>query len=54
MKINEKIKQLRLLSGFSQADIAKKLFISQRAYCDVENGKTKLDIDRYKCFRYDC
>ncbi|WP_312767714.1 helix-turn-helix transcriptional regulator [Epilithonimonas sp.] len=46
MKINEKIKQLRLLSGFSQADIAKKLFISQRAYCDIEKGKTKLDIDR--------
>ncbi|WP_051230495.1 helix-turn-helix domain-containing protein [Epilithonimonas caeni] len=46
MKINEKIKQLRLLSGLSQADTAKKLFISQRAYCDIENGKTKLDIDR--------
>lgn len=46
MKINEKIKQLRLLGRFSQADIAKKLFISQRAYCDIENGKTKLDIER--------
>ncbi len=46
MKINEKIKQLRLLGGLSQADTAKKLFISQRAYCDIENGKTKLDIDR--------
>ena len=23
-----------------------KSYISQRAYCDIENGKTKLDIDR--------
>lgn len=29
MKINEKIKQLRLLGGFSQANIAKKLYITE-------------------------
>ncbi|ROI13890.1 MULTISPECIES: helix-turn-helix transcriptional regulator [Epilithonimonas] len=48
MKINEKIKQLRALSSYSQAYVAEKLFISQRAYSDIENGKTKIDIDRLK------
>lgn len=46
MKIYEKIKLLRISKGMTQTQVSKNLFISQRAYSDVENGKTKLDIER--------
>lgn len=41
-----KIKNVRTSKGFSQEDLAKKLNISQSAYAKIENGITKLDIDR--------
>lgn len=46
MKIGSKIKRIRELKGFSQTEIAEKLHISQRAYSDIENDKTKLDLER--------
>lgn len=48
MEIGKKIKRVREIKGFSQSEIAAKLFISQRAYSDLENNKTKIDIDRLK------
>ena len=46
MQIGNKIKRIRELKGLSQTEVADKLFISQRAYSDIENDKTKLDLDR--------
>ena len=46
MKIGNNLKRIREIKGFSQSEIAAKLFISQRAYSDLENDKTKLDIER--------
>jgi len=39
MQIGNKIKRIRELKGLSQADVAEKLHISQRAYSDIENDK---------------
>jgi len=41
-----KIKKARVNKGFSQEDIAAKLNVSQSAYAKIENGNTKLDIER--------
>ena len=46
MKIGKNLKRIREIKGFSQSEIAAKLFLSQRAYSDLENDKTKLDIER--------
>ncbi|WP_449397484.1 helix-turn-helix domain-containing protein [Chryseobacterium wanjuense] len=46
MQVGQKIKRIRELKGLSQTEVAEKLFISQRAYSDIENDKTKLDLDR--------
>ncbi len=39
MKFNEKLKQLRISSGFTQVEIAKKLGITDRAYQRYEYGE---------------
>lgn len=46
MQVGNKIKRIREIKGFSQSEVADKLFISQRAYSDLENDKTKLDLER--------
>jgi transcriptional regulator with XRE-family HTH domain len=46
MHIGHKIKRIRELKELSQSEIAEKLHISRRAYADIENNKTKLDIER--------
>ena len=46
MQIGHKIKRIREIKGFSQSEVADKLHITQRAYSDVENNKTKLDLER--------
>lgn len=46
MQVGNKIKRIREIKGFSQTEVAEKLFISQRAYSDLENDKTKLDLER--------
>jgi transcriptional regulator with XRE-family HTH domain len=46
MLIGEKIRKIRTIKGLSQDYIAEKLKISQVAYSDIENNKTKLSINR--------
>ena len=46
MQVGNKIKRIRELKGLSQTEVAEKLFISQRAYSDIENDKTRLDLER--------
>lgn len=41
----QKIKRRRKELGLTQDNIATGLGISQKAYCDIENGKTKLKTD---------
>jgi transcriptional regulator with XRE-family HTH domain len=40
------IKQIRVSRGMSQADIADKLDITQASYARIEQGQTKLSLDR--------
>lgn len=48
MHTGEKIRNLRLLKGLSQENIAKDLGISRVAYSDIERGKTDLTESRIK------
>jgi transcriptional regulator with XRE-family HTH domain len=45
--IREKIRIARLIKGYSQNYMAVQLNISQRAYCKLECGKTKLSLKRF-------
>jgi len=47
-KTIEKIKLARLEKGYSQDYMGLQLGISQRAYCKLECGKTKLSISRLR------
>ncbi len=38
----------RTKKGYSQEYMAEKLSIGQKAYCKLENGKTKLSVTRLK------
>ena len=40
-----KLKELRSLSNFTQAEVAKRVGITQFTYCNYENGKTQPDFD---------
>ena len=40
------IKQIRVLKGFSQSEIADKLNITQASYARLEQGQTKLSLER--------
>ncbi len=44
-QINNKIRKIRELKGYSQEYMADKLNISQRAYGKIESGETKLSWD---------
>lgn len=46
MLVGEKIRKIRTLKGFSQDYLANKLNISQVAYSDIENNKTKISLKR--------
>ncbi|MBB6003206.1 helix-turn-helix domain-containing protein [Arcicella rosea] len=46
MKIGEKIRQARLLKGYSQENMAELLQISTTAFGDIERSKTELTINR--------
>jgi len=46
MRIEEKIRKLRELKGFSQENIADELGISQKAYSNIETGKTDITMHR--------
>ncbi len=41
--MNEKLKLLRLIKGYSQRGIAHKLHITQQAYSKIENCKIRLN-----------
>lgn len=42
--MNKKLRTLRQQNGLSQENIAFELGISQKAYSDIENGKTELKL----------
>ncbi len=44
--ILQKIKKLRELRDITQQSMAFELNISQKAYCHLENGHTRMDVDR--------
>ncbi len=44
--IGGQIKRYRIQKGISQSDMAAKLHISQPSYGKIENGKSRLDVDR--------
>lgn len=46
MQIGEKLRSIRKLKGFSQDYLADQLNISQVTYSQIENNKTKLNLDR--------
>ena len=46
MNIGEKIRQIRLMKGYSQENLADMLGISTTAYGDIERNKTELTISR--------
>lgn len=46
MKIQEKIRLLRHQQNLTQEQLAEKLDITPQAYSKIEQGKTKLNIDR--------
>ncbi len=43
--IGEKIRKIRTLKGYSQDYMSEKLKISQPAYSDIENSKTKIGLE---------
>ena len=45
MKYAERIRNLRVLHGKSQTEIAALLKIGQRTYCDYELGNTRIPVD---------
>ena len=46
MKIGDKVKRIRILRGFTQAQIAEKLNITKQAYSQLERSETKMDMER--------
>lgn len=42
----EKIRKIRTLKGYSQEYVSSLLNISQSAYSDIENNKTKINLER--------
>ncbi len=48
MHDGEKIKHLRMIKGYSQKGIAKKLGFTQQAYSKMENRQMKIDDARMK------
>ncbi len=45
--LREKLRIARVTKGYSQNYMADRLNISQRAYCKLECGKTKLSLRRF-------
>lgn len=48
MEIGQKIKKIRELRNYSQEYLAERLGISQVSYSRIENGQTRLDLQRMK------
>lgn len=43
--IGNRLLALRKRKGFTQADIAKRAYLSERAYADIEHGKTNMRLE---------
>ena len=46
-----KVKEYRVMKGYTQAEIANLLGIKQNTYSDKERGKTKFTIDEIKLIK---
>lgn len=46
-KVLFRIRETRLERGYSREYIATRLDISQKSYCNIENGKSKIDLKRF-------
>ncbi len=46
MNLSDKIKRIRTIKGLSQEEMSQKLNMSQKAYSNLENSKTKIDDER--------
>ncbi|QZL00999.1 helix-turn-helix domain-containing protein [Flavobacterium psychrophilum] len=46
MNLSDKIKRIRTIKGLSQEEMSQKMNISQKAYSNLENSKTKIDDER--------
>ncbi|GGA31380.1 helix-turn-helix domain-containing protein [Psychrobacillus lasiicapitis] len=44
----ENLKRIRLAKGVTQMHLSKKLGISNMAYSRMENGETKIDVERLR------
>ena len=44
--IGEKIRKIRAIKGYSQEYMAELMKMSQAAYSDIENNKTKINLER--------
>ena len=44
--VGSKIRTIRTLKGFSQEYMSERLKISQTSYSDIENDKTKINLER--------
>ena len=46
--VHENLKKIRTAKGVTQSHLAKKLNISNMAYSRMENGDSKIDVERLK------
>ena len=46
--VHENLKKLRTAKGVTQSHLAKKLNISNMAYSRMENGDSKIDVERLR------
>lgn len=44
--VHKNLKKIRIAKGVTQAHLAKKLDISKMAYSRMENGESKIDVER--------
>lgn len=46
-KIRERLKKIRIEKGLTQDNMADMLYISQNSYHKLENGHTKMSLDKF-------
>jgi transcriptional regulator with XRE-family HTH domain len=46
IKLSERLKRLRLLSGFTQAELAKKVGLTENAIREIEKGRNFTTLDK--------
>jgi transcriptional regulator with XRE-family HTH domain len=50
--VHENLKRIRLAKGVTQLHLAKKIGISNMAYSRMENGETKIDVERLRSISF--